>query len=403
MGVLRNVIVAILIVSLLTFVALFGQLPALRKTPIGWLQRMLCIRLPNGLQRIDGSLTGGQITRRSQRLGNYLFDQKNPVVLLLFLLLLTGSATLFLWNTVHRLPTRLLLPVPLLLALPYIFTYLCVTYKRHYITCTNHQARMLDYPYDHILFRPNTACRTCHLPKPARSKHCSLCGHCVAQCDHHCPWVNNCLGRGNYRYFLALLLTLAILQIYGAYLSWWLLRPYFNINPINPLFSKARLQDIGHGIVVAVNRGGISIAGVGLLAASTPLLPLGLLAYHCYLIWAGMTTNESQKWADWRDDMTDGFVFKATREDLRAHNRLRQHRDVAEERNNPALEAFEDAEDDVKIQWPVSSDIILVRTRDGRPPQGQEALWTRVWSLSEIENIYDLGGLHNLLEILRGK
>ena len=48
---------------------------------------------------------------------------------------------------------------------------------------------------------------------------------------------------------------------------------------------------------------------VGMLAASTFLLPLGLLAYHCYLIWAGMTTNESQKWADWRDDMVDGVVF----------------------------------------------------------------------------------------------
>ena len=81
MGVLRNIINAILAISLLTFVALFGQLPALRKTPIGWLQRALCIHVPNGLKRLDSSVTGGRITNRSKRLGHYLFYEQNPVVL----------------------------------------------------------------------------------------------------------------------------------------------------------------------------------------------------------------------------------------------------------------------------------------------------------------------------------
>ena len=81
MGALKNVLAAILVLSILTFIALFGQLPALRKTPIGWLQRALCLHLPNGLEYIDKRATGGRLTTRSQRLGQYLFYEQNPVVL----------------------------------------------------------------------------------------------------------------------------------------------------------------------------------------------------------------------------------------------------------------------------------------------------------------------------------
>ncbi|TKA48794.1 hypothetical protein B0A55_12736, partial [Friedmanniomyces simplex] len=351
----------------------------------------------------------------------YLFYEQNPVVLIIFLLLLTLSSTLFLWNASHRLPTVLLLPIPLLLALPYSFTYLTVTHQTHFITPSNLHSRLRDYPYDHILFHPATpACRTCALPKPARSKHCSLCQRCVAKSDHHCPWVNNCLGRGNYRYFLALLLSLGVLQIYGACLSLYILRPIYHSSTQSR--SHNSWTDIGDAIVSAINQGGLSIAGVGLLAASTAALPLGLLAYHCYLIWAGMTTNESQKWADWRDDMADGYVFKASRAQLRTWNRLRKYGvgggggggggewqrvnghgqgGVAE---NPALSigVGEDG-DGSEVLWPTSSDQVVVRTNDGKPPVGQEALWTRIWSLDEVENVYDLGGWENFVEVWRGR
>ena len=225
-------------------------------------------------------------------------------------------------------------------------------------------------------------------------------------CDHHCPWVNNCVGRGNYRYFLALLLSLGVVEIYGAYLCWWILRPYLKTDPGSPFFSSDHLEDLLRALVIATNVGGLSIAGVGLLCAATGALPLGLLAYHCYLIWAGMTTNESQKWADWRDDMADGCVFKASYEALKTRNSLRRSDDRSLQNGdrgpNPAFAAGA-VIDEPYVAWPVSSDQVIVFTNDGKPPSGQEALWTRIWSLSEVDNIYDLGGWDNFMEIIKGR
>ena len=65
-------------------------------------------------------------------------------------------------------------------------------------------------------------CKHCKCVKPPRAHHCSVLDKCVYNMDHYCPWMANCVGLYNYRYFYLFLLYMAIGCAYCIFVSGFL-------------------------------------------------------------------------------------------------------------------------------------------------------------------------------------
>uniref|UniRef100_M4BUN4 Palmitoyltransferase n=1 Tax=Hyaloperonospora arabidopsidis (strain Emoy2) TaxID=559515 RepID=M4BUN4_HYAAE len=91
-----------------------------------------------------------------------------------------------------------------------LLVFTCITYTYVCIKDPGYVSRSTRPAYE-LLATEDTAvpCPTCVTYKPKRSKHCSACRRCVYRFDHHCPWINNCVGIGNHRSFLIFLATLS--------------------------------------------------------------------------------------------------------------------------------------------------------------------------------------------------
>ncbi|XP_005112845.2 probable palmitoyltransferase ZDHHC12 [Aplysia californica] len=116
-------------------------------------------------------------------------------------------------------------------------------------------------------------CDYCEIMQPMRAKHCEDCNKCVHKFDHHCPWLEACIGERNHRYFWLFLLSTLVLILCTAVLTW------------NAFVFRMLWSDwMEANAILFIDLFILLLGG---------MLVCGLFSFHSYLMFKGLTTWEA--------------------------------------------------------------------------------------------------------------
>ncbi|RGB33150.1 DHHC palmitoyltransferase-domain-containing protein [Rhizophagus diaphanus] len=371
-----------------------------RNGPIGKLNHFLTVTLIEWIGHSYRRVCGNRTTATCDRLCDYFMEEKNPVLVIIYLTLLTGSILLFYITAWPNIPGHYLSDVHKYLVPIVIF----FTYASFFIACKSDPGKVTRenvikackmFEYDFLIFEPKE-CKTCLFLKPARSKHCSLCKMCVAKSDHHCSWINNCVGLKNYRYFLLFLYATIQICFYGAYLIYHI---FLDIAKKMNL-AEAWITSIqtGRRVKISTYQAALFLIHhervLGALGIFALLVGLVILIFFCYqlsLVYNGTTANEAFKWEEIEEIIMTGDLWVFEREiEEESRRRKKKNKEVSVVKGRTTA-----------IYW-----IQPARHRKNKSSEGEseangensKQLGRQVKSMSEVRNIYDKGLWGNFKE-----
>jgi len=139
--------------------------------------------------------------------------------------------------------------------------------------------------------RQKRYCAHCQMFKPQRTHHCRQCNRCILKMDHHCPWVGNCVGYANYKYFINMV-------AYGVILLWFMVGTYTEAAS-DTLWNL----NVGTGTVFL-------ICFTYTLNIALALVITAFFTFHMWLVVRGKTTLEfveDKKGGDYNDGLLENL------------------------------------------------------------------------------------------------
>ena len=271
-------------------------------------KRLLYKKIPaackSAIEKVPGGSTLVWFLERSQR---YICFEANPAIQFFYLALAVGGYYLYVVYGFQHVPNSYLDEYHKYVAWP----FMGACYWSYYKACGTNPGYLKDterstleraakrYPYDDIMFSSKAWCDTCAIPKPARSKHCALCNMCCEKFDHHCVWINNCVGLHNYKYFVLFLVLHLGICLYGLVVGYFCA---LHLIDEGDLWNKVFYDRQGNKfranwqIILQYLQSEYEMFSIVVFLCGIVTIMLFLfIAFHSYLIWKDMTTNEFSK------------------------------------------------------------------------------------------------------------
>lgn len=290
-------------------VLVLGETPMFRNTPIGWVHWALTEGLGYLFSSCMRCVAGERGVAACRRLGIVICERPNPALQYFYLGVVAAGYYIFCTEAYPHLPGPLIgawhrLAAPVVVLVGFALFFATSLMDPGTIDDSTVEANHACYPPDGVIYPAGRGtCPTCRYrgDRPARSKHCDVCDRCVSRLDHHCGWMNNCIGERNIRYFLGFLIYHALLCSYATWICITILRGVVLESGLRTARLRGRDGEMMSGANFKLTIEYLLVFNGNLLMLTVfcslvAVLLYVFFGYHMFLVYSGTTTNESVKW-----------------------------------------------------------------------------------------------------------
>ncbi|XP_028280728.1 palmitoyltransferase ZDHHC11 [Parambassis ranga] len=177
-------------------------------------------------------------------------------------------------------------------------------------------------------------CNLCDIRVGPKVKHCGTCNKCVEDFDHHCKWLNTCVGGRNYRFFFMALISATLgVSLLIAVVLFIFIQHYLDPNSLRtaPQFDSVVgnttwLIFLPLAPIKTSSTSVLILAFITAMLSIISLLLLGhLLGFHLYLFHKGISTFDYIKMQ--RNKEASNAGSEAGNCDTETHNKSPQNQE----------------------------------------------------------------------------